>query len=112
MGMDPSDRLSMQFVSSTQVDAHPGGGGSWVSSTLPVQDHHPPALQDFESLGTTVTVGVGFAITSQSSTDNKRRSTNKKGSHSELFPTLQGDGRWLSASHCSARTGAPYLAPR
>ena len=34
MGMDPSDGLSMQFVSSTQVDAHPGGGGSWVLPCL------------------------------------------------------------------------------
>ena len=43
MGMDPSGVLSMQFVFSTQFDAHPGGGGNWLSSILPV-GHHPPSI--------------------------------------------------------------------
>ena len=38
MGMDTAGGLSMQFVSSTQFDAHPGGGGNWVSCILPMQD--------------------------------------------------------------------------
>ena len=38
MGMDTSGGLSMQFVSSTQFDTHPGGGGNWVPSILPMQD--------------------------------------------------------------------------
>ena len=38
MGMDPSGGLSMQFVSSTQSDTQPGGGGNWVSYILPMQD--------------------------------------------------------------------------
>ena len=32
------DERSIDQKKSTQVDAHPEGGGSWVSSTLPMQD--------------------------------------------------------------------------
>ena len=36
MGKNPSGGLSMQHVSCTLLDTHPGGGGNWVSYILPM----------------------------------------------------------------------------